>query len=162
MRRTRITTILALAVGGAVVGFLLQLAFAGAGLAVFIPPVTLPITLIAIAVIVVAFAVPIRRATHPTHGRTARRIDPFRAMRIVVLAKACSLAGALLTGAGVGILVYLLSRAVIPAAGTIGLAATATAGAAILLAAGLVAEFMCTLPPDDDEDKPESAHAQSS
>jgi hypothetical protein len=162
MRRTRATSLIALAVGGAVVGFLIELAAAGAGLAVFIPPLTLPITLIAIAVIVVAFAVPIRRATHPAHGRTPSRIDPFRAMRVVVLAKACSLSGALLTGAGVGILVYLLSRAVIPAFSTIGLAGIATVGSAVLLAAGLIAEFMCTLPPDDDEDKPETAHAKSS
>ncbi|MFF1879726.1 DUF3180 domain-containing protein [Leifsonia sp. NPDC058230] len=161
MKRTRATTLIALAVGGAVVGFLVELAAAGGGIAVFIPPLTLPITLVAIAVIVVAFAVPIRRATHPRAGRTARPIDPFQAMRVVVLAKACSLSGALLTGGGIGFLVYLLSRAVIPASTSIVFTVTATVGAAILLAAGLVAEHMCRLPPEDKDDDPENAHAHS-
>lgn len=162
MKRTRATTLIALAVGGAVVGFLVELAAAGGGLAVFIPPLTLPITLVVIAVIVLAFAVPIRRATHPRAGRPARRIDPFQAMRVVVLAKACSLSGALLTGAGVGFLVYLLSRAVIPASTSIVFTVSATIGAAVLLAAGLVAEHMCTLPPDDEDDDQEHAHVPSS
>ncbi|MEO7017813.1 MAG: DUF3180 domain-containing protein [Leifsonia sp.] len=162
MKRTGAAGIIALAVAGAVVGFLTELAAAGAGLAVFIPPLTLPITLIAIAVIVVAFAVPIRRATHPAEGRTPRRIDPFQAMRVVVLAKACSLSGALLTGVGIGFLVYLLSRDVLPATSPLLLTAAATLGSAILLAAGLIAEHMCTLPPDDKDDQPENAHAKSS
>ncbi|WP_431278299.1 DUF3180 domain-containing protein [Leifsonia poae] len=162
MRRTRATSLIALGVIGAVIGFLVELAAAGAGLAVFIPPLTLPITLVAIAIIVVAFAVPIRRATHPRKGSTARRIDPFQATRVVVLAKACSLSGSLLTGAGIGFLVYLLSRAVIPASSSIVYTVTATVGAAILLAAGLVAEFLCTLPPDDKDDDPENAHAPTS
>ena len=83
-------------------------AAAGAGVAVFIPPLTLPITLVVIAVIVVAFAVPIRRAR--TRGTSTRRIDPFQAMRVVVLAKACSLSGALLTGAASACSLYLLTR----------------------------------------------------
>jgi hypothetical protein len=158
MRRTRATSLIGLAVAGLVVGFLVELAAAGGGIAVFIPPLTLPITLVVIAVIVVAFALPIRRATH---GKSTRRIDPFQAMRIVVLAKACSLSGALLTGAGAGFLVFLLSRAVIPAGSSIWLTVAATAGAAILLVGGLVAEHMCTIPPDDEDEQPENAHAKS-
>ncbi|GAA1440666.1 DUF3180 domain-containing protein [Leifsonia poae] len=158
MRRTRATSLIGLGVAGAVIGFLIELAAAGGGVAVFIPPLSLPITLVVIAIIVVAFAIPIRRATH---GRTSRRIDPFQAMRIVVLAKACSLSGALLTGAGAGVLVFLLSRAVIPGGSAVWLAVATTVGAAVLLAAGLVAEHMCTLPPEDNDDDPENAHAKS-
>lgn len=156
MRRTRATPLIGLGVAGLVIGFLVELAASGAGLAVLIPPLSLPITLVAIAIIVVAFAIPIRRATH---GRTRTRIDPFRAMRVAVLAKACSLSGALLTGSGLGVLVYLLSRSVLPATSSIWQAGAATAGAAILLAAGLVAEAMCTLPPDDDKN-PEGDNAR--
>ncbi|WP_223692219.1 DUF3180 domain-containing protein [Leifsonia poae] len=158
MKRSRPTPLIGLGVAGAVVGFLIELGAAGSGVAVFIPPLTLPITLVVIAVIVVAFAIPIRRATH---GRAGRPIDPFQAMRVVVLAKACSLAGALLTGAGVGILIYLLSRAVLPAGNAIWLSVAATVGSAVLLIAGLVAEHMCTLPPEDDDDHPENAHAKT-
>ena len=157
MRRTRPTTLIGLGVLGVVVGFLVELGASGMGLAVFVPPLTLPITLVAVAIIIVAFAIPIRRAVR---GRSSRRIDPFQAMRIVVLAKACSLSGALLTGAGVGILLYLLTRDVLPASNALLLTALGSAGAIVLLIAGLVAEFFCTLPPDDDED-PETARARS-
>ncbi|PJJ65599.1 DUF3180 domain-containing protein [Compostimonas suwonensis] len=148
MRRTHATPVIGLGAIGLVVGFLAELAAAAAGQAIFIPPVSLPVTLIAIAAIVVGFAVPIRRATHG-HGR---RVDPFRAMRVALLAKACSLAGALLTGASLGVLIYLLSRSVIPGVGSIVLAAVTVAGAVILLVGGLVAEHLCTLPPGGDDD----------
>ena len=158
MKRTRPTPLIGLAVAGLVIGFLVELGSAGAGLAVFIPPLSLPITLVAIAAIVIGFAIPIRRATH---AKVRTRIDPFRAMRVAVLAKACSLSGALLTGAGIGVLVYLLSRSVLPASGAIWQAVAATFGAAILLAAGLVAEYLCTLPPEDDDTRPEGSHARA-
>lgn len=158
MKRTRPTSLIGLAVLGLVVGFLGELAASGMGAAVFIPPLTLPITLVAVAIILVAFAVPIRRAVR---GRTSRRIDPFQAMRIVVLAKACSLSGALLIGAGIGIIAYIVTRDVLPSSNALVLTALGTAGAIVLLVAGLVAEFFCMLPPDDDDEDRERARARS-
>ena len=158
MKRTRPTSLIGLGVLGLVVGFLGEFAAASSGLAVFVPPLTLPITLVAVAIIVVAFAVPIRRAVR---GRSSRRIDPFQATRIVVLAKACGLSGALLTGAGLGILLFIFTRDVLPASNAVLLTALGTAGAVVLLVAGLVAEFFCTLPPDDKDDDPEAARARS-
>jgi Protein of unknown function (DUF3180) len=157
VKRTRPASLIGLGVLGVAIGFLVELAASGMGIAVFVPPLTLPITLVAVAIIVVAFAIPIRRAVR---GRSSRRIDPFQAMRIVVFAKACSLSGALLTGAGIGILIYLLTRDVLPASNAVLLTALGTAGAIILLVAGLLAEFFCTLPPDNDDD-PETARARS-
>jgi len=158
MKRTRPTSLIGLGVLGLVVGFLGEFAAASSGLAVFVPPLTLPITLVAVAIIVVAFAVPIRRAVR---GRSSRRIDPFQATRIVVLAKACGLSGALLTGAGIGILLFIFTRDVLPASNAVLLSALGTAGAVVLLVAGLVAEYFCTLPPDDKDDDPEAARARS-
>lgn len=159
MRRTRPTSVIGLGVLGLVVGFLGEFTAAGSGLAVFVPPLTLPITLVAVAIIIVAFAIPIRRAVR---GRSSRRIDPFQAMRIVVLAKACSLSGALLTGAGIGILFFLLTRDVLPSSNAVLLTVLGTAGAVVLLVAGLLSEFFCTLPPGDDNDEdPETARARS-
>lgn len=149
MRRTHATTLIGLGLAGVVIGFLLETGVVAAGLPVLVPPVSLPITLIAIAAIVIILAVPIRRAVL---GHSKTRIDPFHATRVAVLAKASSLAGALLTGSGIGILAYELTRPVLPAADSIWLAVVATCGAAVLLAAGLVAEHMCTLPPPSDED----------
>lgn len=148
MNRTRATTLLGLGIAGLVVGFLAELAAASSGVAVFIPPLTLPITLVAVAAIIIAFAVPIRRSVR---GSSARRIDPFQATRIVLLAKACALSGALLTGGGIGILAYLLSRDVLPQGNAILLTVLGAVGAVVLLVAGLVAEHFCALPPEDDE-----------
>ena len=92
-------------------------------------------------------ALPVRRVSR---GVPDARIDPFYATRVVMLAKASSLGGALLTGAGIAVAAYLLSRSVLPGVGSVVLAFASAAGAAILLVAGLVAEHMCTIPPDDD------------
>ncbi|PPF53325.1 DUF3180 domain-containing protein [Rathayibacter sp. AY1C2] len=148
MRRTRISTLLGLGLAGAVAGFLLDLAIAAAGRPVLIPPLTVPVTLIVVAALVLGFAVPIHRATK---GTLRRPIDPFRAMRVVVLAKASSHVGALLLGASGGILVYLLSRA-IPSLGSVWQDVATIVGALVLLVAGLVAEHLCTIPPSDDDD----------
>lgn len=149
MKRTRLSTLLGLGLAGAVAGFLLDLGIASAGRPVLIPPLTVPLTLIVVAALVIGFAVPIHRATT---GALKRRIDPFRAMRVVVLAKASSHVGALLLGASGGILVYLLSRAVIPSLGSVWQDVAAIVGSIVLLVAGLVAEHLCTIPPSDDDD----------
>lgn len=149
MNRTHPSTLIGLGLAGAVVCFLLESASAASGHAVFVPPLTLAFTLAIIAAAVVALALPIRQAVH---GRVRRRIDPFRAMRVAALAKACALAAALLLGGGIGVLVYLLSRTAVASTGPILLTITSSVAAVVLLIAGLVAEFFCTLPPDDDDE----------
>lgn len=157
MKRTHASTIIAFALGGLVIGYLLDLAVVTAGTKALVPPISLAITLVGVAVIVVALAWPIRRAVK---GKATKHLDPFRAMRIAVLAKACSLSGALVLGVGLGITLFLITRSVVPSAGTIWLALATAIGAGLLLAGGLVAEWCCTLPPDDtDTEKEEHAHA---
>ena len=107
--------------------------------------------------IVVVLAWPIRRAVR---GTSKQRVDPFRAMRIAALAKASSLVGALVLGFGVGLALFLLTRAVVPSLGNVWLALATAIGAGLLLAGGLIAEWFCTLPPDDPEtDEETHAHA---
>ena len=105
-----------------------------------------------------ALAWPIRRAVK---GKATKHLDPFRAMRTAVLAKACSLERrARRSGSASGITLFLLTRSVVPAVDTVWLAFATAIGAALLLAGGLVAEAFCTLPPDDTEpEKEEHAHA---
>ncbi len=147
MKRTRPAPLLLLAAGGAIVAFLLQLGLGVLGYAKLVPQLTLSATLVLIGGIVVALAVPIRRATR---DRTRRRVDPFYATRVVLVAKACAFAGALLTGGGLGVLVELLVRPV-AVAGTLWAALAMVVGSVALLVAGLVAEGMCIVPPDDDD-----------
>lgn len=157
MKRTHVSTIVAFVLAGLVGGYLVDLATVSSGAKALVPPISLPITLTGVAILVVAFAWPIRRAVK---GKSTKHLDPFRAMRTAVLAKACSLSGALVFGFGLGITLFLLTRSVVPASSTIWLAVGTAIGAALLMAGGLIAEFFCTLPPDDTEtEKEEPAHA---
>jgi hypothetical protein len=157
MKRTHASTVIAFVLAGAVGGYLIDLAIVSAGGNAIVPPLSLPITLVGVAALVVAFAWPIRRAVK---GKATKHLDPFRAMRTAVLAKACSLSGSLVLGFGIGITLYLLTRSVVPPVDTIWLAVATAIGAALLLAGGLIAEAFCTLPPDDTEpEKEEHAHA---
>src|SRR6187431_433601 len=135
MKRTRASTIIAFTLGGLVVGYLLDLAIVTAGSKALVPPISLAVTLTGVGVIVVALAWPIRRAVK---GKATKHLDPFRAMRTAVLAKACSLSGALVFGFGAGITLFLLTRSVVPAVDTVWLAFATAIGAALLLAGGLV------------------------
>jgi hypothetical protein len=147
MSRTKPLHLVLLAAFGAIAAWLLETVLAASGRAVLLPPVTLAIALVLIGAIVVIMALPVRRVSRRVEGA---KVDPFYATRVVMLAKASSLSGALLGGAGLGIAFYLLGRAVLPGVGSITMAFACAAGAILLLVAGLVAEHMCTIPPDDD------------
>ena len=147
MKRTRPTTLVVLALIGGVGGFLLQLALASGSQPTMRPEYTLAVTLVFIAIVVIALAVPIRRATR---GTVRRQIDPFYATRVVVLAKASSLGGALLAGVAAGFAIELLVRAGAPVADSYARALVMLGASLVLMIAGLVAEHLCTVPPDDD------------
>jgi hypothetical protein len=148
VKRTRVSVLLVLAAVGAAVGWLLESGLVAMGMAIIPPPVTLSVSLALVAVVIVGMAVPVFRAAR---GTATQRIDPFYATRVVVLAKASSLAGALLAGGAVAILGFILTRSIVPTVGSVPLAVAASVCAVLLLVAGLAAERMCTLPPQDDE-----------
>jgi hypothetical protein len=150
MERTAPTTLFIGAGLGIVVGFVLQVALAGLSLPRLRPEYTLVVTLVLVAVVVVALALPVRRST-----RGARRapVDPFFATRVVVLAKATAITGALLTGAATGLLIDLLARAGTATGDTFLRVVLTLAGSGALVVAGLVAEWMCTVPPVDPDDE---------
>jgi hypothetical protein len=137
-----------MAILGAVAGWFLETALVVTGRAAFIPPVTLAAALALIGVIVVVLALPVYRVVK---GTAKSRVDPFYATRAVVLAKASSLTSALLGGAAVAVLVFLLTRSVIPPVSSLALAIATVVAGIVLLVGGLIAEKMCTLPPTDDD-----------
>jgi Protein of unknown function (DUF3180) len=148
VKRTRPFILVLFAVVGAGAGLLLQVILVSRGTAVFAAPFTLALSLAVIGVLVVLFARPVRRAVR---DRENHHVDPFYATRVLVLAKASSIAGSLLLGATAATVGYLLSRAVVTAVGSIFTSSAAVVGSAILLICGLVAENMCSLPPDDED-----------
>ncbi|MBU4464897.1 MAG: DUF3180 domain-containing protein [Actinobacteria bacterium] len=153
MKRTGAGILMVAAVLGVGVGFLTDQLLTGAGRPTFTPAVTLPILLVLLGALVIALAIPIRRATR---GTVTAPVNPFRALRVAMLAKASSIVGAALGGFGLGLALYLATRAVSPSLGSWGaIIATAVCGA-ILVAAGLVAEHLCTIRKDDDDQHPGS------
>ncbi|CAN5313305.1 hypothetical protein BH11ACT3_BH11ACT3_17010 [soil metagenome] len=149
MSRTGAGTLAALVLLGAVAGFLLQLGLAAASQPKLRPEYTLAFTLLLIAVTVVVLAWPVRRATRAS---ATTRVDPFYATRVVVLAKASALGGALLTGAAVGFVVEVLTRSGAPTTDAYLRVFATLGGAVALLIGGLVAEFLCRVPPRDDDE----------
>lgn len=147
MKRTRPVSLLLFAAGGGAIVWLLEIALIASGRPAAVPPGTLAVALGVIGVLDVALALPIRRAVRD--GKRGK-IDPFYATRVVVLAKASSLAGSLVAGIGVGILIFLTTRSVL-AVGSIWMSVATIVGAIVLLVAGLIAEHMCSIPPDDDD-----------
>ena len=148
MKRTQPSALIALGLAGLVVAFLLETAAAAGGSALFLPPVTLSIALMAIGIGVLALAWPIRQATR---GTVPKHVNPFLAIRVALLAKASARSGALLLGGGLGFVLYILSRSVEPAVTSLWPAIGMAVGAAVLVTLGLVAEHFCTLPPDNDD-----------
>lgn len=154
MKRTKLSTLLVLVVLGAGAGYLAQVALASAGLQRFRLEYPLALSLVFLAAAVIVLAVPIRRATR---AAVRTRIDPFHATRVVLFAKSSALAGAIIAGIASGILLELLVRAGSYTTDNLLRAVAALVGALILLAAGLVGEWLCTVPPRDDDHDPDPA-----
>ena len=158
MTRTTPTPLIVLFLIGAGAGWLVELMLVGTGRPSLVPPFTLGTALGLIGVLVVLLAMPVWRVVRRVHGA---KVDPFYATRIVLLAKASSLAGSLLTGLAAAVLAFLLTRSVVAAAGSVGMAVVTLVGAALLLIGGLVAEKMCTLPPEDEDPRAGSGPGQA-
>ena len=144
MKRTSASLVAILLVVSGVAGYLIELALVASGGHSFAPPLSLPITLVALAIAVVGLAIPVRRAVM---GKKKRRLDPFYSVRVAILAKASSLTGALLAGSGAGFVIHTATLPIVTA-DLFARAGAQAVGALILLAAGLIAEHLCTIPPD--------------
>lgn len=151
MRHTHPLTVVIFVAVGVAVGFVLEVLLASAGWPVLIPPFTIALTLLVVAAIVLALAIPIRRSIK---GTSTARINPFRAMRVVVLAKASSLVGGLIAGFGAGVVAFLVTRPVVADTDSLWPGVAVAVSGAVLLVAGLVAERLCTLPPDEPDAEP--------
>lgn len=148
MKRTSATLLVILAAIGAVAAAFIEAGLTAGGRPIILPPLTLALALALIGGIVVSLAAPIRRLTR---GLAKSPIDPYYATRVLVLAKASAVTGAVIAGLALGVVVYLLSRSQVPI-GSTAQAVVTIIGAAVALAGGLIAEHMCTIPPSDDDD----------
>ena len=108
-------------------------------------------TLLVLAVLELGFALVLR----PRLARKAgtRPVPPLQAVRVVALAKASSLLGAIMAGAALGALVYVLPKRaqLTVAAHDTTSAVIALISAAALIAAALWLEYCCRAPEDPDD-----------
>ncbi|MBF4562841.1 DUF3180 domain-containing protein [Microbacterium sp. VKM Ac-2870] len=151
MKRTGAGVIVAAVAIGVMLGFAIDQVLTATGRPTFTPSFLLPILLVLLGAALVAFALPIRRAIA---GPTQTPIDPFRAVRVAMLAKASTLVGAGVAGVAAGLLAFVLTRPVAPSLGSTGAVIASVVGGLVLVAAGLVAEHLCTIRKDDDDEHP--------
>jgi len=156
VRHTRPGTLIGLAAVALAVGFVLDAALVASGSPAVVPPAALGLVLIALGAVIVTLALPVRRVAK---GTSTERVDPYYATRVLLLAKASSLSGALFGGAAGGVLLFVLTRGVGLALGSVVPTVIAVVGGLALLVAGIVAERMCTVPPGDDDEGGPGAQA---
>ena len=99
MKRTKAGTIVVAIAIGVFLGFAVDQVLTATGRPTFTPSFLLPILLVLLGIALVLFALPIRRATA---GSQTAPVDPFRAVRIAMLAKASTLVGAGVAGVAAG------------------------------------------------------------
>jgi len=117
-----------------------------------LPPLPTPagITLLVLAIIEVVLAFLLRARLRGRPG--TRPVRAQTAVRAVVLAKASSMFGAIMCGAWVAVLVYVVPRlgAISVASGDTRAGVVGAVSAAALIAAALWLEYNCRAPQDDD------------
>ena len=123
MKRTGAGVLIAAVAIGVIVGFGIDQLLTAVGRPTFTPSLLLPVLLVLLGVALVLFALPIRRAIVGTHTRP---LDPFRAVRVAMLAKASSIVGGIVAGVAGGLLAFLLTRPVAPSLGSTGAVIAAT------------------------------------
>lgn len=146
MKRTSATALILTAVVAAALAWMLEAMLVMSGRAALVPTVTLGIALAVLGGVLLLLAWPVRQA-----ARGKRRIDYRHATSVLGFAKANAVVGALLAGAALGALGFFSTRAVVAGDAVLALAVIA-GGAAVELAAGIISEHWCVLPPDDEDD----------
>jgi hypothetical protein len=124
------------------------------GFPVPLSPLNLTITLAAIAVVLLLLAIPIwryRSALNQTPTTRVKRVDPFYAVRVLLLAKASALAGVIFAGAHLGVVLFQLSGAVVVQSLVLQNAFGFIASI-LLSVAALITEQICRLPEDTTTD----------
>jgi hypothetical protein len=156
MKPTKTSSVIAVIFGLSVVSFLAVRLMVSNGMAIPTSPTNLLIALAFIAVVLLALSIPIWRykaaLTQYKTGTRPKRVDPFYAVRVVLLAKASALTGAGFVGWHIGALVAQLS---LPVSFTAALLQNSfgLVASLVLLAAAIISEQICRLPEDPNNDK---------
>ena len=153
MKPTRTLNLFVIAAIVAIASYFLAGALVSRGMPIPISPNTLLVTLAAIATVLLLLSIPIWRYRSALKTSTTRpkRVDPFYAVRVLLLSKASSIAGAIFVGWHIGVVVYQLTGQVVVQALVFqnGLGIFASL---VLVVAAVVTEQICRLPQDPTPD----------
>jgi len=149
MRRTRWQTLLLVAAAVTVATWIVLDALHGHGI---LPP-EVPWLVVVVEVLISAVVFSMGWAVRQFLRGKRPSLDPIRAARTAVLAKASCYTGALLSGWYGGQLWLALAELEVPGtAARAAAAGIATGGAVLLAVVGLVVEGFCRVPPPSDEE----------
>jgi len=155
MKPTKLSVVLVIVFSVTVVSLLAVRLLVANGMAVPASPTNLLVTLAAIAVILLGLSVPIWRyktsLTRYEKGPRPKRVDPFYAVRVLLLAKSTAITGSGFVGWHLGAMIAQLS---LPVSFTAALLQNSfgLVASLVLTVAAVVSEQICRLP---DEPKNE-------
>lgn len=131
---------------GMAIGLFLQFFLASRGKAPLSPPLSMPLMLVLLVALLLIFGLRLRQQIRRGTGA----VNPFQAVRVLALARAGQIVGAVFGGFGIGLLLSLLGRTV-PAALEVWLPMLLTVLSGFTLAVcGIIIERICQIPPGDD------------
>lgn len=153
MKPTKILSLLIATIVSAAATYAIVRAVIANGGSVPIAPNNLLISIPSIAVIELLAAIPIFRyrrelTKFAITGKRPKRIDPFYAVRILALAKATAISGALFAGFALSLVLLQATLPVIPE--SIWLNAVALVESILLIVVALIIERACKLPEDGE------------
>jgi hypothetical protein len=154
MKLTKLRFLFLLALISSVAGYFIAAFLVGRGFQVPVSAVNLILTLGAIGVVLLGLAIPIwryRSALKQQSGKRPKRVDPFYAVRVLLLAKASAIAGSLFAGWHLGVVGFQLLSPVVVQVLVLQNALGFFASFA-LVASAFVTEQICRLPNDDTPD----------
>lgn len=157
MKPTKATALVSYASATSILGFGVSALLVRSGYALPLSPTNLLITLPVIAIVLVIMALPILRyraavkraieKPETAKQHPPKRVDPFFAMRVAVLAKAIAISGSVFLGWHAGVLIALV-RAPEVESGSVWRQVFGLLGSIALIVAGLIIENSCKVPPD--------------
>lgn len=156
MKPTKIMTLVGWAVSATTAGYLLPKFVVNAGGAIPISPLNIIITLPLIGILLVLMAIPMFRYRKALIARTKdvskprpMPMNPFYAVRLVLLAKAIAISGAIFAGWHIGVVWLQLTSPIVPSSTLQNV--FALLGAIVMTACAIIVERICRITDDGSE-----------
>jgi hypothetical protein len=161
MKPTRISLLFLISIPATLAAFFVASFMVGRGLQAPVSPANLLITLAAISAVLLALSIPIwryRSALKQSSSQRPKRVDPFYAVRVLLLAKASSISGVLFASWHLGVVIFSLAGTVV-VQGMVVQNVFGFVASVMLIVAALVTEQICRLPQDSEPDSDQAVRS---